>query len=93
VKTIGKMFVCPSRGKALERAITSSSIAVLLPTHTAIQRRQFSVTPSRPSKLGRTPISIPPGVELTIGEPRIKKDATTYLQTAKSTVTVEGPLG
>ena len=56
-------------------------------------RRQFSSTPHRPSKLGRTPISIPPGVEISVGEPRIVKDATTYLRIPKRTVTVEGPLG
>ncbi len=55
--------------------------------------RPFSATTQRPSKLGRTPIAIPPGVEVTIGEPVIKKDATTYRQIAKRTVTVTGPLG
>jgi len=32
-------------------------------------------------------------VELTIGEPIVKKDATTYLRIAKRKVTVTGPLG
>lgn len=60
---------------------------------TATATRSFSATASRPSKLGRTPISIPPGVELTIGEPFVKKDATTYLRIPKRKVTVSGPLG
>lgn len=55
--------------------------------------RPFSQTASKSSKLGRTPISIPPGVELIIGEPILKKDPTTYLQIPKRTVTVKGPLG
>ncbi|KAI1772276.1 ribosomal protein L6 [Hypoxylon cercidicola] len=92
-------MLAPSRGKVLERAVSSSAAAVTLPAflvpafQTAPSRRQFSSTPYRPSKLGRTPISIPPGVELTIGEPRVKKDATTYLRIPKRTVTVTGPLG
>ena len=61
--------------------------------HLPFLRRQFSSTPSRSSKLGRTPISIPPGVEIFVGEPKIKKDATTYLRIPKRTVTVQGPLG
>lgn len=60
---------------------------------TTTTRRQFSQTTSRPSKLGRTPISIPPGVELVVGEPRIHKDPTTYLRIPKRTATVTGPLG
>ncbi|KAI6082926.1 ribosomal protein L6 [Hypoxylon rubiginosum] len=92
-------MLAPSRGKVLERAVLSSTAAVTLPAflvpafQTAPPRRQFSSTPYRPSKLGRTPISIPPGVELTIGEPRVKKDPTTYLRIPKRTVTVTGPLG
>ncbi|KAK2599299.1 hypothetical protein N8I77_011068 [Diaporthe amygdali] len=89
-------------GPTRARAIAPSSI-VTLPSFLvpAFQncaaapaaRRQFSASTSRPSKLGRTPISIPPGVELTIGEPYIVKDFTTYKQTPRRTVTVTGPLG
>ncbi|KAH9987271.1 ribosomal protein L6 [Xylariaceae sp. FL0662B] len=57
------------------------------------QRRPFSQTSARPSKLGRTPISIPPNVELVVGEPYVKKDTTTYLRIPRRTVTVSGPLG
>ncbi|KAI1636837.1 ribosomal protein L6 [Biscogniauxia mediterranea] len=57
------------------------------------QRRQFSCTPARASKLGRTPISIPPGVELVLGEPIVKNDPTSYLVVKKRIATVTGPLG
>ncbi|KAI1434728.1 54S ribosomal protein L6 [Xylaria sp. CBS 124048] len=86
----------PRRTKALEKAISSSPIILpgfLVPAFQASPRRQFSNTPSRPSKLGQTPISVPPGVELAIGEPIAKKDMTTYLRIPKRTVTVKGPLG
>ncbi|KAI1326580.1 54S ribosomal protein L6 [Xylariaceae sp. FL0255] len=87
----------PSRTKVLEKAISNpSSITLpgfLVPAFQSAPRRQFSNTASKPSKLGRTPISIPPGVELTIGEPFIKKDVTTYLKIPKRTITVTGPLG
>ncbi|KAK8097621.1 mitochondrial 54S ribosomal protein uL6m [Apiospora kogelbergensis] len=56
-------------------------------------RRAFSSTAAKPSKLGRTPISIPPGVELSVGEPFVKKDLTTYLRVPIRNVTVTGPLG
>ncbi|KAI1387238.1 ribosomal protein L6 [Hypoxylon trugodes] len=91
-------MLSPSRGKVLERAISSNS-AVTLPAflvpafQSTTPRRQFSNTSSKPSKLGRMPISIPPGVELTIGEPRVKKDPTTYLRIPKRTLTISGPLG
>ncbi|KAI1129394.1 54S ribosomal protein L6 [Nemania abortiva] len=86
----------PSRSRVLEKAISGTSVTLpcfLVPAFQVSPRRQFSKTPSTSSKLGRTPISIPPGVELAIGEPRAKKDPTTYLRIAKRTVTVSGPLG
>ena len=55
--------------------------------------RAFSASAMHQSKLGRTPITIPPGVELTIGEPIVKKDPTTYLKIPRRKVTVQGPLG
>lgn len=63
------------------------------PAQPARGARPFSASAARPSKLGRTPISIPPGVELTIGEPWVKQDFTTYKQTPKRTLTLTGPLG
>ncbi|KAI1480990.1 hypothetical protein K445DRAFT_69544 [Daldinia sp. EC12] len=92
-------MLAPSRGKVLDRALSSAGAPVTLPAflvpafQTTTPRRQFSSTPSTHSKLGRTPISIPPGVELVIGEPRVKKDPTTYLRIPKRTVTIAGPLG
>ncbi|KAI1338766.1 54S ribosomal protein L6 [Xylariaceae sp. FL0016] len=90
-------MLAPSRSRSLEKAISSSAVILpgfLVPAfQTSTPRRQFSQTSSKPSKLGRTPISIPQGVELLIGEPRVKKDPTSYLRIAKRTVTVSGPLG
>ncbi|KYK55075.1 60S ribosomal protein L6 [Drechmeria coniospora] len=57
------------------------------------QLAQFSTTTKRPSKLGRTPISIPPGVELTMGELKATKSKTSYKATMTRTITVQGPLG
>jgi large subunit ribosomal protein L6 len=88
-------MLAPSRGKVLERTSSIAALpSFLLPAYqTPSRRRQFSSTPSRPSKLGRTPIFIPPGVEVTIGEPYVKQDPTTYLRIPKRNVTVTGPLG
>ncbi|ROW03302.1 hypothetical protein VSDG_01358 [Cytospora chrysosperma] len=95
------MMLAPAR----TRAVSPSSVITLpsflvpafhsssAPAATPAARRQFSASTSRPSKLGRTPISIPPGVELTIGEPYIQRDYTQYKQTPRRTVTVTGPLG
>ncbi|KAI0120624.1 54S ribosomal protein L6 [Xylariales sp. AK1849] len=92
-----------SRGRAVPAVLTSSLQSVTLPSFlvpafqdaptSSLPRRPFSQTTYRPSKLGRTPISIPPGVELAIGEPRVKRDMTSYLRIPKRTVTVSGPLG
>ncbi|KAK0385236.1 hypothetical protein NLU13_7712 [Sarocladium strictum] len=62
-------------------------------TNTPISKRAFSATTSRASKLGRTPLSIPPGVEITMGEPVVKRSMTTYETTTRRTITVKGPLG
>ncbi|KEZ42968.1 hypothetical protein SAPIO_CDS5418 [Scedosporium apiospermum] len=80
-------------------------MSVFLPSRTAVfgtcvagaraaaAARQFSGTTALRSKLGRTPISVPPGVEVKVGEPWVKRDLTTYLKTVRKTVTIEGPLG
>ncbi|KAK4089172.1 hypothetical protein PCL_01338 [Purpureocillium lilacinum] len=89
----------PIRGKALGHALRGAP-AVSLPgflvpawQRLAAQRQhKFSTTTKRPSKLGRTPISIPPGVELTMGEPKSSRSATSYAATVKKTITVKGPL-
>jgi hypothetical protein len=86
----------PCRRSAFEKAVASSPSATTVPSflvpalHT---RRTFTSTTCRPSKLGRTPISIPPGVELMIGEPKVKRDPTNWRVIPKRTVTVTGPLG
>jgi len=87
--------------QALQRAVTSTSSTVTLPgflvpafqTTQNASRRNFSATTHRPSKLGRTPLSVPPGVELEIGDLFVKKDMTSYLKTYKRRITVKGPLG
>lgn len=90
-------MLAPSRGTALRQALASSPSttvpAFLVPALQSMPRRQFSATAIRPSKLGRTPLSIPPGVELLVGEPLLKKDPTSYLKVYKRTVSVTGPLG
>jgi len=96
----GRKMLAPSRLRAVEKAISASSVislpSFLVPAFhvtSSATRRSFSATAIRPSKLGRTPISIPPGVEILIGPPKVKEDPTTYLRIPKRTVTVSGPLG
>jgi len=45
------------------------------------------------SKLGRTPITVPPGVELQVSDLYVKKDMTSYKKEYKRRITVKGPLG
>ncbi|KAI1419653.1 54S ribosomal protein L6 [Xylaria sp. FL1777] len=89
-------MLAPSRSRVLEKAVSGAAVTLpgfLVPAFQAPSRRHFSNTTSKSSKLGRIPISIPPGVEIAIGEPIAKKDPTTYLRIPKRTVTVSGPLG
>ncbi|KAK4232585.1 ribosomal protein L6, alpha-beta domain-containing protein [Podospora fimiseda] len=92
-------MLASSTRRALASSSPSSTITLpsfLLPAFSSSQsptKRNFSATTARPSKLGRNPISIPPGVELSIGDLFVKKDVTTYLQQQQRTVTVKGPLG
>ncbi|KAL2143935.1 hypothetical protein VTI28DRAFT_9765 [Corynascus sepedonium] len=93
-------MLAPRTGRqALQRALAStpSSTVILpgflVPAFQTPTTRNFSATTHRPSKLGRTPLSVPPGVELAISEPFIKKDMTSYLKTSKRRITVTGPLG
>ncbi|GAB0137313.1 hypothetical protein EsDP_00005585 [Epichloe bromicola] len=87
----------PSRGKVLGHALRSSSglglPGLLVPAWQTFAQRQFSTTTKRPSKLGRTPITIPPGVELSMGDLKIAKSKTSYKPTVKRRITVKGPLG
>ncbi|OHF00287.1 ribosomal protein L6 [Colletotrichum orchidophilum] len=91
-------MLASTRGTALRRAFAASPAttipAFLVPAlQQPLSRCQFSSTPTRYSKLGRTPVSIPPGVKLAISEPKLKKDPTSYMKIYKRTVTVTGPLG
>ncbi|KAF5674510.1 beta-tubulin [Fusarium heterosporum] len=91
------------RGKAIGRAIAASSPGpvtlpgFLVPAWQATSPRataaSFSTTSKRPSKLGRTPLSIPPGVELSVGKPVARRDLTSYKKVYKKTISVKGPLG
>ncbi len=102
---VAAAMLAPRTGRqALQRAVASSPSpstltlpSFLVPAFQAQQktttRRPFSATTNRPSKLGRTPLSIPPGVELEIGDLFIKKDVTSYLKTYKRKIAVTGPLG
>ncbi|KAK6846404.1 54S ribosomal protein L6- mitochondrial [Apiospora arundinis] len=78
---------------AFQSSSSSSTASAQQSSPATSCRRPFSSTAAKPSKLGRTPISIPPGVELSVGEPFVKKDPTTYLRIPKRNVTITGPLG
>ncbi|PNP51563.1 hypothetical protein THARTR1_07819 [Trichoderma harzianum] len=98
-------ILAPRRGKALSQALSAAAasscpLPSLLPAsstaassswHSA--RRPFSTTHARGSKLGRTPLSIPPGVEVLMGEPKTLRSATSYKPVVRKTITVKGPLG
>ncbi|KAL7932701.1 ribosomal protein L6, alpha-beta domain-containing protein [Trichoderma chlorosporum] len=99
-------ILAPRRGKALSKALSAaaaspSPLPCLLPASSTAgpstwqpsARRPFSTTHARGSKLGRTPLSIPPGVEVVVGEPRALRAATSYKPVVKKTITVKGPLG
>ncbi|KAG6010920.1 hypothetical protein E4U21_002590 [Claviceps maximensis] len=94
----------PSHGSRLMgHVLRSSSGSAALPgflvpawqrqTTTACTQRQFSTTTKRPSKLGRTPITIPPGVELTMSDAKTIRIKTSYKPAVKRTINVKGPLG
>lgn len=86
----------PGRSKALRHAISSSQTtsaslpSFLLP---AFQSRPFSATSPCASKLGRTPLSIPPGVEISLSNVQAVKGSRDWKPHAYRTITVKGPLG
>lgn len=93
-------FFAPSRGAITNVASKASNGAITLPGFLipawqpfATRQRHFSISTPRASKLGRTPISVPPGVELVMGEPITKRIMTSYQPIVTKTVTVTGPLG
>ncbi|KAK2603509.1 54S ribosomal protein L6 mitochondrial [Conoideocrella luteorostrata] len=87
----------PSRAKVLGYALRPPSAVGLpgftLPAWQTFAPRQFSTTTKRTSKLGRTPISIPPGVELSMSDLKTANSKTSYKPTVKRTIEVKGPLG
>ncbi|KAK4180082.1 ribosomal protein L6, alpha-beta domain-containing protein [Triangularia setosa] len=94
------MLASSTTRRALASCSSSSTATVLpsflvpaLQTTANAPRRTFSATANRQSKLGRNPISIPPGVDLQVGDLFVKKDVTTYLRTKMRKVVVKGPLG
>ncbi|KAF8864832.1 putative mitochondrial 54S ribosomal protein YmL16 [Acephala macrosclerotiorum] len=84
-----------ARSKGLERAIasapTASIPAFLLPAF-PVGSRSFSASTSRPSQIGRAPLSIPPEVNFTILPPPVRKNGRAPIA-ARPTVEIEGPLG
>ncbi|KAK4060084.1 hypothetical protein Trihar35433_10316 [Trichoderma harzianum] len=98
-------ILAPRRGKALSQALSAAAaspcpLSSFLPasstaassTWHSSARRPFSTTHARGSKLGRTPLSIPPGVEVLMGEPKTLRSATSYKPVVRKTITVKGPL-
>ncbi|KAG5930518.1 hypothetical protein E4U42_000048, partial [Claviceps africana] len=99
LRTTGKLDsmasrLVPSRGGLMGHVLRSSSgVGVLPGTPLAARQRQFCTTKKRASKLGRTPITIPPGVELSISDVKTKRIKTSYKPAMKKTIQVKGPLG
>jgi large subunit ribosomal protein L6 len=91
--------IAPCWGKALGHVTATPSAAALpgflVPAWQtgSSQHRQFSTTNERRSKLGRIPISVPPGVELQIGEPIAKRVMTSYKPTIRRNIAINGPRG
>ncbi|TFB01115.1 54S ribosomal protein L6 [Trichoderma ghanense] len=83
----------PSPLSAFLPAASSSAGRFLLSSPSATRQRPFSTTHAARSKLGRTPLSVPPGVEVVMGEPRAVRSATSYKPVVRKTITVTGPLG
>lgn len=59
----------------------------------AFQTRPFSATTPCASKLGRTPLVVPPGVEITASNVQAVKGSRDWKPHAFRTITVKGPLG
>lgn len=82
--------------KGLERAIafapTASIPSFLLPAFPVVQSRSFSASTTRPSQIGRAPLSIPPEVKFNI-IPAAQKNGRGSAVAALPTVEIEGPLG
>ncbi|KZF21092.1 ribosomal protein L6 [Xylona heveae TC161] len=89
-----------SRRSCLREVLSASTVSVspppfLLPAfQSAPSSRSFTSSSPCMSQVGRTPISLPPGVSVTIFEPPVPKAKTRVLRTEPETkVEIEGPLG
>lgn len=83
-----------SLGMAAPLPATANLPAFLLPAfQTTAPRRALSATAARQSRLGRRPVYVPPEVEVSLGEPYVVEDLTTYLRIPRRNLTVSGPLG
>lgn len=86
-----------ARSKGLEKAITSSPSfslpAFLLPAFPVVPSRSFSASTSRPSQIGRAPLSIPPEVNFSVLPPPGRKNGRISALAARPRVVIEGPLG
>ncbi|KAL6866650.1 ribosomal protein L6 [Trichoderma novae-zelandiae] len=84
-------FLLPAAAAAAASSASSAGRFLFPPS--AARPRPFSTTHAPGSKLGRTPLSVPPGVEVAMGEPRALRSATSYKPVVRKTITVTGPLG
>lgn len=107
--TLQRLFTRPNdmassivsrHGRTLGQAVPRSpSAALVIPGflvpawQDSASRQQFSTTTKRPSKLGRTPLTVPPGVEILISDPITTRKATEWKSRVHKSVTVKGPLG
>ncbi|KAL2890554.1 54S ribosomal protein L6, mitochondrial [Ceratocystis lukuohia] len=87
-------MLAPVRVRAA-RAMRVSYASIAPQAHTQPQQHSapFSTTAATNSKLGRTALTIPQGVEVVVGEPVTTKIPTSYQPLVRRTVTVSGPLG
>ena len=88
-------ILAPTRSQALRPIAKSCSTPASLPSFLlpAFQTRPFSATSPRASKLGRTPLAIPPGVEITLSDVQAVKGSRDWKPHSFRTITVKGPLG
>ncbi|KAF4124335.1 large subunit ribosomal protein L6 [Geosmithia morbida] len=86
-------FLVPAWQQVTAMTTATTTTTVMSQMHQQQRPRQFSTTTRLSSKLGRTPISIPPGVELIMGEPVLQRGVRDWKSTAKRIITVKGPLG
>ncbi|CAG9943908.1 unnamed protein product [Clonostachys rosea f. rosea IK726] len=82
--------------KATQASSSTALPSFLLPAwqqQPGAAHRHFSTTPLQCSKLGRTPLAIPPGVEILMSDLKTVGSATSWKPSKHRTITVNGPLG